>query len=977
MILQRGVIIETKTAQNDAPRGLYNGYFAWASGRSFPGSPTFPVGPWGTQSDWAFGILAMEPFTGPSLSARIGPTGGYSSMLSLDIQVAQSDFMDYLRTRGIHLNRCRAWHYIILDGVFTIYGVGLIDNTKYSDTGTTLSCIDLFKYLHRDIPNVPVNTGEFPNAPTSIIGDPLPVSMGFVNDAKYLNTGVNNGKLAVFINGGTSHTVTGCINATGTNPPTYFLVVGPGITATPDWVGKTLVGYDTAGNAQAVKIVTALFTTYVLGAVTFNVVGVTTAKPFNNPVFTTVASKLYPTYWRPQYPNEVVQAGSESWIFEVWDFSDILILSQDKTYANVGDLKEYADDPANQSEKIFTPANQVQAIPYTERGGIVVETSNAKDIGTASLELWNSSYTPAFARFQGFRIKGLAVTPISSSFPSVGSDMPLVRNKVSGPASGYSVVLNENIDDTGGLSILVEVPVPSISDLAGGHAYLVCDSYVREASSSTYTGTNKLTFFPAIRLGIMANSGKSGLNSSVGNRVVTKPLNTIPGGEYLLSTQLPIKGTFFPVNFLPNFYFAGGVGQVASIGVPLLPDANAYFNADPAFENPNNATKTVLVEIIFRVISDSVLRNIEMVISQLGWVISRNALLVPPELYQSVIGEKYGDNWGSRRSTANPVEGIPNIIEDVLRSFDGQPDYVDTDSFDNALAFRPALGPFGWFAGSQLTDTKNSADVIDEACKNALLAMVPGLDGKRALVAWFDRMQPSYVATTLDKSKWTAGSLSAIEQEDSQDVYSEFQLNYDLNRASGVYNKNLQINYTAENDTFPEDEDSAWKTWVVGISDYATAKALWDQARAGFLQTGTKNRLVLDLPWLTDQFNGDPWAAALATLPPTSAAQLLLSMLVRWCAYPKRFVTGRIAITSASAALRLLDTVYFKDLVLTGNKRYYAWVTSLKVLESEIEVQLLWYPFNSPDEDSFLTQDNGVNTGYLVLDSGSDRIILN
>ncbi|MES2201610.1 MAG: hypothetical protein V4498_05105 [candidate division FCPU426 bacterium] len=972
MILQRGVIIETKTAQNDSSRGLYNGYFAWATGRSFAGSPTFPAGPWGTQSDWAFGILAMEPFTGPSLSARVGPTGGYSSMLSLDIQVAQSDFMDYLRTRGIHLNRCRAWHYVILDGVFTIYGVGLIDNTKYSDTGTTLSCIDLFKYLHRDIPSVPVNTGEFPNAPTGIIGNPLPVSLGFVNDAKYLNTGINNGKLTVFIDGSTSHTVTGCINATGTNPATYFLVVGPGVTAAPDWVGKTLVAYDVAGNSQASKITSVIFGTYstVTPAATFNVAKIQIEVPLKN------GTSVYPVLWKPNYPNQsIVTGGADSWIFEVWDFTEVLILSQYPFFQKVGPLKEYGESLADQNIKAFTSASQVQTTPYPDRGGVIVKTANAKDLTTASLEVWKYIATPTLARFQGFFGTNIATQVVSSTFPAVRGDMPLVFNKTTGPTNGYSVVLKQNVLVTGA-SVLVEVDVPNIADLKGGNAYLVADVYFRETSEST--GGPPVTFKIGYRLGRMVNSGKLSLVGSP--FVVTKPMNAIPAGDYLFRAPVPAKPTTYSVNYIPGYYYNPVDGTQAHISIPVDLNSNAHFNADQVFENPNSASQTVLVEIVAQIPDpggDVNTRHFEIIVSQIGWVFSSNSLLVPAELYQSVIGEKYGDNWGSRRSTSNPVEGLPNIIEDVLRSFDGQPDYVDTAFFDDALAFRPALGPFGWFAGSQLTDTKNSAEVIDEACKNALLAMVPGLDGKRALVAWFDRMQPAYVAITLDKSKWTAGSLSAIEQEDSQDVYSEFQLNYDLNHASGAYNKNLQINYTAENEVFPEDEDSAWKTWVVGIDDYATAKALWDQARAGFLETGTKNRLVLDLPWLTDQFNGDPWAAALATLPPTAAAQLLLSMLVRWCAYPKRFVTGRIAITGANAALRLLDTVYFKDLVLTGNKRYYAWVTSLRVLESEIEVQLLWYPFNSPDEDSFLTQDNGVNTGYLVLDSGSDRIILN
>ncbi len=976
MINQRGVIIESGTADTDATWGLYGGYFAWGSGREFSGSPTYPTGPWGTQTDWKFGVLAMQPVVGPYMSARIGPTGGYSSMASLDVQIAQSAFIEYLRTRGIKLNRKRVWHYVILDGVFTVWFVGVVDNTKYSETGCTLSCIDLFKWIHKDAPRVPFTAAEFPNADKATLGSQIPIPLGYVNEAELIDAGSASAYQLVYRAIFSGPVVVESKVTSGIQVPApsaniaIRLIIGNTVDTpiSTGWVGKTLVA--TAGNtlkfAREIVSVGAP-TNFTYQGAAFKTVVVTVSVPFGDGLGGEVDS--IPPSWQRVAP-------SAGWAFQVIDYNQTRVSSEEEIKAFVGPLKQYEDTG-------FIEASATQAARYTElpdsaRSGAIVL---APDTGGTDL---NKSVIRRFVQFSSIIFRGFyGISPSSITFPDCGLDCSVLHDRLDTKSTALSVS-----SITG--SLFFEIPLTGIVLADDEDAYLCVNAYLGKASGGGLSWRTRLTLkmCGAIDVGkLWPNTVPPYIPPSSpysAEPSITEPVNDV---AEIFDSNAPAYGK--PANgdstafmkTIPAGYFSdtsGGSGEMVAVRAASMGSSSEVANkvlrvTDAMKGNPSNA---LFLEVFFVTNSTVPLANTQLALSEICLVVCKKINTNPPVLYSSLIGQLYGSAWDGRRTASDPVTGIPDIIEHLIRSLDGKPDEVDTDSFDDVSNYyRPTIGPFGWFAGGQMLELKNTADWIDEICKNSMLAMVPGLDGTRRLVAWFDRMQPSLVAITLDASKWVQGSLKEIEQEDAQDVYSEFQLNYDINRAGSGYNKALQINNT-DQPTFPL-ESGPWQEWVVGPFYYYDALALWTAARAGFLETGTKNRLVLDLPWLTDQFNGDPWGATVTGLPSTAAAVLLLSLLVRWSAYPKRFAGGRVAITSATTALRLLDTVYFKDAVLTEGKRYYGWVTDLKVLESEIEVRVLWYPFNSPDEDSFLIQNNGSNSGYLTLDSGSDRIKLN
>ena len=1003
MILQRATIIETGTAITATDWGLYSGYFAWVTGREIEPDPTFPVGPWGTQEDWAFDMLAISPFTGPNLSARIGPTGGYSTMGSLDIQIAKVEFIEFLRTRGIKLTqKRRVWHYLVMDGVWNLWFVGVVDNVKYKETGVSISCIDQYKIIHQDIPRSPITAAAFPDLDPALVGSFFPVSLGYINNAKPFKIGLLNpapefGKQIVLTDGSYSATITSAAQQKvpgsaapihGSSLNTVNLIIGD--LPLPDWVGKTLVV--TQGSfKKAYKIASmagSKASTYVgetvLGipvtvetiAVTIEGVSASFSDSQGNPV--------NPVLWFPDRVNEPRTGTELTWLFEVFDFTQERIISQRKIYGYVANLKTY-----NSTLEKFTDAPQVDAtrylqIPTRDQAGLVIKTNDASDPESAVREIISGYFTPEWAKFQGYNYYAQAGI-ISSTFPAIGDNLPNIIDR--SVADGYELVVQGGVPFSNGrekTSILVEIPIPNIKLESGEEVYVCFDLVTAKVNDGIVT----VQLGVGIRMEEMTTPYKRDLWRSSFDPVIVNPTNAIgPNGGYFFysgtyySNQSDINFLTIPQGYYSNPQATGMDANLYPLGVgPGL--SNKYLRVTDVFKTPNNATKTLLVEILFN--TGIYHHQYKFSLQEICFVKTRNALTDPPDVFNSEIGELYGD-YRDDRNPIKPVQGIADIAEHIILAYDQAVDMIDEESFANAYSFRPALSPFGWFAGQELQNSENSVGVLDELMKNALLMMVPGLDGKRRLIAFFDRMQDSYVQITLDASKWSQGSLGEVESSDSQDTYSEFQINYDYNQATGQYNRNLQINNT-DQDAFP-DEDEDWQSWVVGDFrpyTYVAAKGYWDAAHAGYSETGTKNRLVLDCPWLTDQFNGDPWSAAVAStflpslptkgaFPPKVAAQLLLSLLLRWAAFPKKYAGGRVPITAETKGLNLCDTVYFKDAVLTSGKRYFGWIVDMKVLESEIELKILWYPFNSPDESSFLA----INDGYLVLDAGSDRVLLN
>lgn len=161
-------------------------------------------------------------------------------------------------------------------------------------------------------------------------------------------------------------------------------------------------------------------------------------------------------------------------------------------------------------------------------------------------------------------------------------------------------------------------------------------------------------------------------------------------------------------------------------------------------------------------------------------------------------GREYQDTWGGRKTAANYIRNLADIIESILRhELDQTTAMINTTTFDDANTARS-----GWdYAGQVLGEVRDSEDVIDELCKNGGLMYYIDLDGKHALKA-LDHGVPDF---TLKQRDFVRGSIKP-GYTSRRDVANDFILSYDQNHLTGDFNKTLYCNKDGSNFTAGADQ---------------------------------------------------------------------------------------------------------------------------------------------------------------------------
>ncbi len=184
---------------------------------------------------------------------------------------------------------------------------------------------------------------------------------------------------------------------------------------------------------------------------------------------------------------------------------------------------------------------------------------------------------------------------------------------------------------------------------------------------------------------------------------------------------------------------------------------------------------------------------------------------LPTDAECRVLGEKYGNYWGSGRKPGDePVRGPVDILEHIIRSRDlaspanagVSPETVlDTDSFDAAASVFPSTGPAAWFTGRQFLEGKDSSfDYLDALAKCCMLLVVPRHDGRRALKPWW--ANPCSTGLTLTQADFVEGSIQDAGETDPSLCFTQFELQFDPNPNAG-YNSVAAVKNVEETD-FPD-----------------------------------------------------------------------------------------------------------------------------------------------------------------------------
>lgn len=134
-----------------------------------------------------------------------------------------------------------------------------------------------------------------------------------------------------------------------------------------------------------------------------------------------------------------------------------------------------------------------------------------------------------------------------------------------------------------------------------------------------------------------------------------------------------------------------------------------------------------------------------------------------------------------------------------------------------------------------------------------------------------------------------------------------------------------------------------WKTYVVGIDDYDTAKdEIWDPCHAAWVISGTKNTLRMDFNWFGSNadWGGDPLNDG-----PVSWLKKVIGSLVK----PFKKADFQLPITLGNLDLEAGQGIDFGHAVYTDGRFHYAWIQRM-VLNSEedrIDMEIIFNPWTS------------------------------
>jgi hypothetical protein len=184
-----------------------------------------------------------------------------------------------------------------------------------------------------------------------------------------------------------------------------------------------------------------------------------------------------------------------------------------------------------------------------------------------------------------------------------------------------------------------------------------------------------------------------------------------------------------------------------------------------------------------------------------------------------------------------------------------------------------------------------------------------------------------------------------------------------------------------------------WKTFVTGMNDYDSAKIIWENCRAGYLQTRTINQMPEDRSKLI-------WASDLESVgeQPRQYDEYAYQYLLNsssWNTVQKFVCEYQVPITSDTVKLELMKKIHFTDPILTPqieNKIQYGigWIVnlSLDATKNIINVTLLFEKFGtripsiiddrcpvvtetSRGTDIIITETNDVED--IIINEGCDK----
>lgn len=797
--------VSDSTTDTDASVGLYTGFFRWVTGSpNFDGTTNIPTGENGGDI-WKQGFLpSKSQISSPNRIINISKGGDYASLSGFNLAVINKatgkPLSKYLEDEGYYLINRPFKVYVVLDGVFKQVWGGIVSKTKYTETVFEIIGKDVFQHRHKSLPPRSLNVDQFPNVDPDSIGDAIPVVLGDVDKSPLLpiinknpplevSTSIDGEKLVFAIARG--------YNLSNISIPELTIWTPRTRLSESDFVGKHLRVI--RGTPQVVPIIDARrnFTPVPLDPEDNDVefweldLG-SPLRDSNGVVLNTSAI---------DFVSGDIRGGDiadELFIFEVIDLSVPRITSNLPIHSYrdnglSGPLSVYNED-LNE----FKGASDLQ----TE-----VTTFNSNNIGFPNVSVVSEEISTEDREYR--LLTDLEFELISATWNGTPVDFPQFltdKSRVTAvggnttPASGF-------FTDT--TKLVVDLSIPTDIGRVVDDIFFGFDLTINE----------EFTLPPPLTPGQFEATDGISVRSTIFVLNPYRTVGTTPESEFkmgelntvLLSLSREKYKDFSGngptvYNTLPNDYYTGGLGNqqdsvsdqilesvsliVPRIGTVVGGNPRTPIYSDDVLKIPNDVFDKQLSfvkNIQFRLVLE-LPAYVDASVKQVG-LYGRKNLDATGDVYAKIKGENFG---------AEQTNNVYNAIRHILETYDGfQSSEVD---YKNTQSNRE-----DWRLGRHISQSARSSKYLKELCDQSFLGMYPDRLGKRAINAFLNQTTP--IQHFHDNQTILQGSIKKTDTTTSENLFNEFEINYDYNHATKKYNKQIFIK-NADKTSFPVEHKS-------------------------------------------------------------------------------------------------------------------------------------------------------------------------
>jgi len=1009
------------TTDSDSSVGLVSGYFRWVSGRpSYDGATTIPTGD--NDGDvWYNGFfLYKNSFGAPDRIIDITLGGDYSSLSGFEFKRINDDkFQVYLETNSYFIINRPIKFYHVIDDEFIQIWTGVISKTEYNELAFNFSCANTFLNAHKKMPANLVTKNTFPNTESSQIGKTIPIVFGDVLYCPVLNVGGKEVRQQLGFNSNTNTEiyVSKAVDANFDGPVSGMLVLTlktPNIVIsenrfaeTDHWI-RVIKGTEQSifihGNAETTgtgnDATTDVYITSFLEGVTDlaelqdNIAGL----------------------------NEY----EDIWWYEIIEMEKTNLISENEIYAIPQDSKgRYYLKQYNEENKVYDDISHL--VSYA---GL----TSADPIGHPFVKLFQNKITQdgTFTRFIPVSPEKLEYVSVSSSIVDtnefLGGDINLLLDRsratslslisTSGPNYITQLKFKAKFPDSltkDGMDKIFLLPDLDIDMGVSTTAVLIItltpiDVYGEEQESIIYSGSKyhpeNMPSGAVTNYNFLPNEYYRGGNNNSELSFFGRTINGGSGDHYINDKfEIPsemidnvnkttaiseVMITISVENFLDGEINSVSIKQIGFYARQKInvksEDQYLKVSGEKSGVYQTNSVHRAIRHILEDLdgISSFDLSNLPTTrgLWPVGTVITeqKNSNEYLKELCSQSFVAMFTDRYGNRKAIsfmdldtlefthsdtngtilANKIKSFKSTDpEDIYNEFELKFDYdPGTKTYNRVLSISKVAEEetFPGVDESEGTDTPQSfigVGVLTTYWKGGPTAII-------------DIGSPPTWCALGDKITFHGPNIN-FTFADVVEIYG----NLIVVVFNNIYGTSLGATDSTGTLTHHSNYYKSWTRFVGGINDYTKAAYLWQVCKESHIRTNTLNKLTLELKWFHDpgMFEGIGESD-------NTSAHFLLDLLIEWATREKDVATYSIPITPDNLKLELMSYGRFRDTIHTDNVYKNGYITKIKVLESEIELEVTLIPDSVPSlstADIYVETTNNINN-IVESTAGADQI---